>query len=157
MHECVAVGIPRAALLTLDISISEPPLKYEAPALLPSWDSVQFSSVTQPCLTLCNSMDCSTPGLPVHHPPSSSEPQPAALPPPQHQRECSLFLARSGRGVGSLPRGVPSRLRGSAGHGFQENTGRTPLPHCLLSFGLCFWSNLSTSLSPAKKKYGSVD
>ena len=29
--------------------------------------SVQFSSVTQLCLTLCNPMDCSTPGLPVHH------------------------------------------------------------------------------------------
>ena len=28
---------------------------------------VQFSSVAQLCLTLCNSMDCSTPGLPVHH------------------------------------------------------------------------------------------
>ena len=25
------------------------------------------SSVTQLCLTLCNPMDCSTPGLPVHH------------------------------------------------------------------------------------------
>ena len=29
--------------------------------------SVQFSSVAQSCLTLCNSMDCSTPGFPVHH------------------------------------------------------------------------------------------
>ena len=29
--------------------------------------SVQFSSVAQLCLTLCDSMDCSTPGLPVHH------------------------------------------------------------------------------------------
>ena len=29
--------------------------------------SVQFSSVTQSCLTLCNPMDCSRPGLPVHH------------------------------------------------------------------------------------------
>ena len=29
--------------------------------------SVQFSSVAQPCLTLCNPMDCSTPGLPVYH------------------------------------------------------------------------------------------
>ena len=28
---------------------------------------VQFSSVTQLCLTLCNPMDCSTPGFPVHH------------------------------------------------------------------------------------------
>ena len=29
--------------------------------------SVQFSSVAQSCLTLCHPMDCSTPGLPVHH------------------------------------------------------------------------------------------
>ena len=29
--------------------------------------SFQFSSVTQSCLTLCNPMNCSTPGLPVHH------------------------------------------------------------------------------------------
>ena len=29
--------------------------------------SVQLSSVTQLCLTLCNPMDCSTPGFPVHH------------------------------------------------------------------------------------------
>ena len=29
--------------------------------------SDQFSSVTQSCLTLCDPMDCSTPGLPVHH------------------------------------------------------------------------------------------
>ena len=39
-----------------------------------SWDcalatplEVQFSSVTQSCLTLCNPMDCSTPGFPIHH------------------------------------------------------------------------------------------
>ena len=29
--------------------------------------SVQFSSVAQSCLTLCNPMNCSTPGLPIHH------------------------------------------------------------------------------------------
>ena len=29
--------------------------------------SVQFSSVSQSCLTLCNPMGCSTPGFPVHH------------------------------------------------------------------------------------------
>ena len=28
----------------------------------------QFSSVAQSCPTLCEPMDCSTPGLPVHHP-----------------------------------------------------------------------------------------
>ena len=30
-------------------------------------DSTDFSSVAQSCPTLCNPMDCSTPGLPVHH------------------------------------------------------------------------------------------
>ena len=29
--------------------------------------SVQFSSVAQSCQILCNPMDCSMPGLPVHH------------------------------------------------------------------------------------------
>ena len=29
--------------------------------------SVQFSSVAQSFPTLCNPMNCSTPGLPVHH------------------------------------------------------------------------------------------
>ena len=28
---------------------------------------IQFSSVAQSCPTLCDPMDCSTPGLPVHH------------------------------------------------------------------------------------------
>ena len=28
---------------------------------------LQFSSVVQLCLTLCDPIDCSTPGLPVHH------------------------------------------------------------------------------------------
>ena len=43
------------------------------PAFLPSLTSVNFfgccscSSVTQLCLTLCDHMDCSTPGFPVHH------------------------------------------------------------------------------------------
>ena len=29
--------------------------------------SVQFSSVTQSCSTVCDPVNCSTPGLPVHH------------------------------------------------------------------------------------------
>ena len=31
------------------------------------FSSVQFNSVTQSCLTPCDPMNCSTPGLPVHH------------------------------------------------------------------------------------------
>ena len=30
-------------------------------------NSLQFSSITQSCPTLCDPMDCSTPGLPFHH------------------------------------------------------------------------------------------
>ena len=32
-----------------------------------SFSSVQFSSVAQSCPTLCDPMNCSMPGLPVHH------------------------------------------------------------------------------------------
>ena len=38
--------------------------------------SVQFSSVAQSCATLCDPMDCSTPGLSVHH----QLPEPAQAP-----------------------------------------------------------------------------
>ena len=31
------------------------------------FSSVQFSSVAQSCLTLCDPIDCSMPGFPVHH------------------------------------------------------------------------------------------
>ena len=31
------------------------------------YNRLQFSSVAQSCLTLCDPMDCSTPGFPVHH------------------------------------------------------------------------------------------
>ena len=33
----------------------------------PSFSSIQFSSVAQSCPTICNPMDCSTPGFPIHH------------------------------------------------------------------------------------------
>ena len=32
-----------------------------------TFKTVQFSSLTQLCPTLCDPMDCSTPGFPVHH------------------------------------------------------------------------------------------
>ena len=38
--------------------------------LHPAWNTdvmIQFSSVAQSCLTPCNPMNCSTPGLPAHH------------------------------------------------------------------------------------------
>ena len=41
--------------------------KITGPSSLPGSRSLQFSSVAQSCPTLCNPMDCSTPGFPVHH------------------------------------------------------------------------------------------
>ena len=37
--------------------------------LLTNYYVYQFSSVTQSCPTLCDPMNCSTPGLPIHHQP----------------------------------------------------------------------------------------
>ena len=48
------------------LSMFVPPQEIRFPCS-PSSLSVQFSSVTQSCPTLCDPMNCSTPGLPVHH------------------------------------------------------------------------------------------
>ena len=55
---------------------------------------VQFSLVAQLCLTLCNPMDCSTPGLPDHHqlpePPKSMSIE--SVMPSNHLILCHLLL-----------------------------------------------------------------
>ena len=61
---------------TITTSTVGVPLKYHKILKFVSWRwsvfymvdaSLQFSSVTQLCLTLCDPMNSSTPGLPVHH------------------------------------------------------------------------------------------
>ena len=52
------------AVLPLDVIISGS-LTNTAP--LSICHSAQFSSVAQSCLTLCDPIDCSMPGFPVHH------------------------------------------------------------------------------------------
>ena len=51
---------PRSPALAGGFFTSEPPEKPNPPS------SAQFSSVTQSGLTLCDPMNCTTPGLPVH-------------------------------------------------------------------------------------------
>ena len=51
---------PRSSTLHADSLPCEPPGK-------PTLIMVQFSSVAQSCPTLCDPMNCSTLGLPVHH------------------------------------------------------------------------------------------
>ena len=57
-----------------DLSLKENSLSWRRQDSFPLYlndgkeiQSVQFSSVAQSCPTLCNPMDCSTPGLLVHH------------------------------------------------------------------------------------------
>ena len=52
---------PRSPALAGGFFTSEPPEKPNPPS------SAQFSSVTQSCPILCDPVDCSMPGLPVHH------------------------------------------------------------------------------------------
>ena len=56
---------PGCPVLQADALPSEPPGK---PIIVPvKWNSIHFSSVAQSCLTLCDPMNRSMPGLPVHY------------------------------------------------------------------------------------------
>ena len=59
-HACTCMWL---VAIFLDIN---PAYTAQVPSLDPD-SSVQFRSVAQSCPTLCNPMNCSTPGLPAHH------------------------------------------------------------------------------------------
>ena len=59
MYDCVYTDTTILVILCEEISVRT--------FLTFIFGSVQFSSVTQSCPTLCDPMNCSTPGLPVHH------------------------------------------------------------------------------------------
>ena len=65
-------------LMDMSLSKHQEIMKDRKPGLLQSmetqsqtwlsdWTTTLFSSIAESCLTLCDAMDCSTPGLPVHH------------------------------------------------------------------------------------------
>ena len=76
------VGVSKLRELVMDREAWRPAVHGVTTALLPKLtspdqvSSAQLSSVTQSCPTLCNPMDCRTPGLPVHH----QFPEPAQTP-----------------------------------------------------------------------------
>ena len=57
----------RKETIKISEEISKMKTKIKNPKLELLFSSVQFSSVIQSCPNLCNPMNCSTPGLPVHH------------------------------------------------------------------------------------------
>ena len=68
------------------------------------WDfsSVQFSSVTESCPTLCDHMNCSTPGLPVHHQlPEFTQTRPSS-------RWCHPAISSSVIPFSSCPQSLPA-------------------------------------------------
>ena len=52
-------------LIRKSVIVGPTQIQYSLLVLIPL--SIQFSSVAQTCLTLCDPMNCSMPGLPVHH------------------------------------------------------------------------------------------
>ena len=94
--------------------------------------NIQFSSVAQSCLTLCDPMNSSTPGLPVHHQlpeftqthihrvsaaiqPSHplSSPSPPAPNPSQHRSfPMSQLFSSGGQSIGALASVLPMNSQG---------------------------------------------
>ena len=80
VHRMLQAGILEWVAIPFSRDLTDPrtePASLVSPALAGEfftsshWEAhvltLQFSSVTQLCPTLCDPMDCSTPGLPVHH------------------------------------------------------------------------------------------
>ena len=97
----------KSLLMRVKEESEKPGLKFNIQKYGIQSHSVQFSSVAQSCPTLCNPLNCSMPGLPVHHQlpeftqthvhrvsdaiqPSHplSSPSPPAPNPSQHQSLC---------------------------------------------------------------------
>ena len=64
--ELPPTGPPISALYVITEHKAELPVLYTNFPLA-TYFTHQFSSVAQSCLTLCDPMDCSMPGFPVHH------------------------------------------------------------------------------------------
>ena len=70
-HSALSQDTGTTGLFSSSLRTSSLFLPYGSTTIVPQprllFSSVQFSSVAQSCLTLCDPMNCSTPGLPVHH------------------------------------------------------------------------------------------
>ena len=68
VYDPITVFLIVLDLFSVDLFLLLCFLPREVPsALVVKLVSVQFSSLPQSCPTLCNPMDCSTPGFPIHH------------------------------------------------------------------------------------------
>ena len=90
---------------------------------------VQFSSVTQSCPIPCDSMNCSTPGFPVHHQlPDLTQTCPLS-------RWCHPTISSSVFPFSSCLQSFPA-------------SGSFPMSHLFASGGQSIWVSTSTSVLP---------
>ena len=122
-----------------------------------SWKnySVQFNSVTQSCLTVCNSMDCSMPGFPVHHQllelaQTHVHPVGDAIQPPHPLLSpSSLAFLQSFPASGSFP---TSQFFTSGGRSIGASASASVLPMNIqgsFPLGLTGWPHCSSRVSQA--------
>ena len=91
--------------------------------------TIQFSAVTQSCPALCDPMDCSTPGFPVHHQlPDLTQTCPLS-------RWCHPTISSSVFPFSSCLQSFPA-------------SGSFPMSHLFASGGQSIWVSTSTSVLP---------
>ena len=105
-------------------------------------ETVQFSSVAQSCPTLCDPMNCCTPGLPVHHqlPEFYSDPCPSS-------RWCHPATSSSVVPFSSCPQCLPasgtfpmSQLFASGGQSIGVSASTSVLPMNFQDWSLLGWT-----------------
>ena len=112
-------------------------------------DNYLLRAVAQLCLTLCDPMDCSTPGLPVHHQLSRVYPNPSRL-----SRWCHPTISSSLIPFFSRPQSFPASesfqmsqlfASGDLSIGVSASTSVLPMNARLISFSIILPTELYSS------------
>ena len=112
-------------------------------------DNYLLRAVAQLCLTLCDPMDCSTPGLPVHHQLSRVYPNPSLL-----SRWCHPTISSSLIPFFSRPQSFPASesfqmsqlfASGDLSIGVSASTSVLPMNARLISFSIILPTELYSS------------
>ena len=112
-------------------------------------DNYLLRAVAQLCLTLCDPMDCSTPGLPVHHQLSRVYPNPSLL-----SRWCHPTISSSLIPFFSRPQSFPASesfqmsqlfASGDLRIGVSASTAVLPMTARLISFSIILPTELYSS------------
>ena len=118
-------------------------------------ETVQFSSVAQPCPTLCDPMDCSTPGLSVpHQPPELTQTHVHWVMPSSHLILCLLLLLPSSifPSISVLSNESALRIRWQKYWNFSFNISPSNEHTGLISFRMDWLDLLAIGYTPIQNK-----